>query len=98
MDVTWDRGGNGARWGSLTFANPTLQVSCNQSASTLAVCAAPLLYNACYCGGQGYSWPVFEATGSRPGPRLCVTAGIHVNEVSASEPDSSLLLARSGDD
>jgi predicted deacylase len=34
---------------------------------------------------QGYTWPIFEAVGSRPGPRLCVTAGVHVNEVSSIE-------------
>ncbi len=34
---------------------------------------------------QGFEWPIFEAVGSQPGPRLCVTAGVHVNEVSSIE-------------
>lgn len=33
----------------------------------------------------GWSWPVHEIVGCRPGPRLCVMAGIHVNEVSSIE-------------
>lgn len=33
----------------------------------------------------GYAWPVCEITGRAPGPRLCVSAGVHVNEVSSIE-------------
>jgi len=33
---------------------------------------------------DGYRWPLFEVQGS-PGPRLCVMAGVHVNEVSSIE-------------
>jgi predicted deacylase len=33
----------------------------------------------------GWRWPVAEITGRRPGPRLCVMAGMHVNEVSSIE-------------
>lgn len=32
-----------------------------------------------------YAWPLCEIRGKAPGPRLCVTAGVHVNEVSAME-------------
>jgi hypothetical protein len=32
-----------------------------------------------------YAWPVCEIVGRTPGPRLCVTAGVHVNEVSSIE-------------
>lgn len=32
-----------------------------------------------------YSWPLCEIRGRRPGPRLCVSAGVHVNEVSSIE-------------
>lgn len=34
---------------------------------------------------RGYHFPCLEITGQRPGPRLCVTAGVHVNEVSSIE-------------
>lgn len=34
---------------------------------------------------DGYSWPICEIRGTRPGPKLCVSAGVHVNEVSAIE-------------
>jgi uncharacterized protein len=34
---------------------------------------------------RGYYFPCVEITGERPGPRLCVTAGVHVNEVSSIE-------------
>lgn len=34
---------------------------------------------------SGYSWPLCEVRGRRPGPRLCVSAGVHVNEVSSIE-------------
>ncbi|UCI32029.1 succinylglutamate desuccinylase/aspartoacylase family protein [Mesorhizobium sp. B4-1-4] len=34
---------------------------------------------------SGYSWPLCEVRGTRPGPRLCVSAGVHVNEVSSIE-------------
>ncbi len=34
---------------------------------------------------RGYELPCVEITGERPGLRLCVTAGVHVNEVSAIE-------------
>lgn len=33
----------------------------------------------------GYSWPLCEILGRKPGPRLCISAGVHVNEVSAIE-------------
>lgn len=33
----------------------------------------------------GYSWPLCEIRGAEPGPRLCVSAGVHVNEVSSME-------------
>jgi uncharacterized protein len=33
----------------------------------------------------GHTWQHCEITGVRPGPRLCVSAGVHVNEVSAIE-------------
>jgi len=33
----------------------------------------------------GYAWPLCEIRGGRPGPRLCVSAGVHVNEVSSIE-------------
>lgn len=32
-----------------------------------------------------YVWPLCEIRGGAPGPRLCVSAGVHVNEVSAIE-------------
>ncbi len=32
-----------------------------------------------------YTWPLFEVRGRRSGPRLCVSAGVHVNEVSSIE-------------
>ncbi|RUX50656.1 succinylglutamate desuccinylase [Mesorhizobium sp. M4A.F.Ca.ET.050.02.1.1] len=32
-----------------------------------------------------YSWPLCEIRGREPGPRLCVSAGVHVNEVSSIE-------------
>lgn len=32
-----------------------------------------------------YSWPLCEIRGRQPGPRLCVSAGVHVNEVSSIE-------------
>ena len=34
---------------------------------------------------KDYTWPVCEITGAIAGPRLCVTAGVHVNEVSSIE-------------
>ena len=33
----------------------------------------------------GWQWPMVEIRGDRPGPRLCVMAGMHVNEVSSIE-------------
>jgi predicted deacylase len=33
----------------------------------------------------GWSWPALEIVGQRPGPRLAVMAGIHVNETSSIE-------------
>ncbi|MBM3516302.1 MAG: succinylglutamate desuccinylase [Alphaproteobacteria bacterium] len=33
----------------------------------------------------GYRWPVIEITGAAPGPRLCITGGTHVNELSSLE-------------
>lgn len=32
-----------------------------------------------------YRWPLCEIRGEKPGPRLCISAGVHVNEVSAIE-------------
>lgn len=32
-----------------------------------------------------YEWPCCEITGRLPGPRLCISAGVHVNEVSSIE-------------
>ncbi|MDJ1466116.1 succinylglutamate desuccinylase/aspartoacylase family protein [Nitratireductor sp. GZWM139] len=32
-----------------------------------------------------YAWPLCDIRGAQPGPRLCVTAGVHVNEVSSME-------------
>lgn len=32
---------------------------------------------------QDYRWPVFELAGQGDAPRLCVSAGVHVNEVSS---------------
>ncbi|MDQ0562958.1 putative deacylase [Rhizobium mesoamericanum] len=32
-----------------------------------------------------YRWPLYEIRSAKPGPRLCVSAGVHVNEVSAIE-------------
>ena len=32
-----------------------------------------------------YRWPLCEIRGRKPGPRLCVSAGVHVNEVSSIE-------------
>lgn len=33
----------------------------------------------------GYEWPMFQARSENGGPRLCVSAGVHVNEVSSIE-------------
>ncbi|RWD28350.1 MAG: succinylglutamate desuccinylase [Mesorhizobium sp.] len=33
----------------------------------------------------GYKWEICEIRGKKPGPRLCICAGIHPNEVSAIE-------------
>jgi predicted deacylase len=41
----------------------------------------------------GWRWPVAEIRGDRPGPRLCVIAGMHVNEVSSIE--AAMRLTRS---
>lgn len=32
-----------------------------------------------------YKWPLCEVRGEHPGPKLCVSAGVHVNEVAAIE-------------
>ncbi|RVG06560.1 succinylglutamate desuccinylase/aspartoacylase domain-containing protein [Sinorhizobium meliloti] len=32
-----------------------------------------------------YTWPLCEIRGEQPGPRLCISAGVHVNEVSSIE-------------
>lgn len=32
-----------------------------------------------------YAWPACEIVGAAPGPRLCISAGVHVNEVSSIE-------------
>jgi predicted deacylase len=34
---------------------------------------------------EGWEWPVIDIVGPQAGPRLCVIAGIHVNEVSGIE-------------
>lgn len=34
---------------------------------------------------NGFEWPICEIIGAKPGPRLCVSAGVHVNEVSSIE-------------
>ncbi|MGE0006117.1 MAG: succinylglutamate desuccinylase/aspartoacylase family protein [Parvibaculaceae bacterium] len=39
----------------------------------------------------GWEWPVAEIRGSRPGPRLCVMAGMHVNEGASIEAAVRLL-------
>lgn len=39
----------------------------------------------------GHRWPYYEIDGGRPGPRLCVTGGVHVNELASME--ASLRLA-----
>lgn len=36
-------------------------------------------------GLSGYRWPLLEVVGQLPGPRLCVMAGVHVNEASSVE-------------
>lgn len=36
-------------------------------------------------GLTGYRWPLCEIRGDRSGPKLCVSAGVHVNEVAAIE-------------
>lgn len=33
----------------------------------------------------GHRWPYYEIIGARPGPRLCVTGGVHVNELASME-------------
>lgn len=40
---------------------------------------------------QGWEWVVHEITAEEPGPRLCVMAGIHVNEVSGIEAARQLV-------
>src|SRR5215469_10813999 len=34
---------------------------------------------------RDWQWPMVEIRGQRPGPHLCVMAGMHVNEVSSIE-------------
>src|SRR5437588_9146940 len=34
---------------------------------------------------HGYRFPCVDIIGQQPGPRLCITAGVHVNEVSSIE-------------
>src|SRR5262245_31569063 len=34
---------------------------------------------------EGWSWPALDIVGQKPGPRLAVMAGIHVNETSSIE-------------
>lgn len=34
---------------------------------------------------SGFRWPLIEVVGQSPGPRLCVMAGVHVNEASSIE-------------
>jgi predicted deacylase len=41
----------------------------------------------------GWRWPLAEIRGDRPGPRFCVIAGMHVNEVSSIE--AAMRLSRS---
>lgn len=33
----------------------------------------------------GHRWPYYEIIGDQPGPRLCVTGGVHVNELASME-------------
>ena len=40
-----------------------------------------------------HRWPYIEVTGSKPGPRLCITAGVHVNELSSLQ--AAIVLGRS---
>lgn len=42
---------------------------------------------------QGWRWPSVEIVGQRPGPRLAVIAGIHVNETSSIEASMRLQRA-----
>src|SRR5206468_7923968 len=39
---------------------------------------------------KDFSWPVVDVVGREPGPRLCVMAGVHVNEASSLEAAASL--------
>lgn len=41
---------------------------------------------------SGFEWPICDIIGARPGPRLCVSAGVHVNEVSSIE--AAIVLQR----
>ena len=38
-----------------------------------------------YAALAGWRWPAIDIVGQRPGPRLAVIAGIHVNETSSIE-------------
>ena len=38
-----------------------------------------------YSALEGWSWPALEIVGQKPGPRLAVMAGVHVNETSSIE-------------
>lgn len=57
--------------------HPTEQPAGAERTDTSVTFSNPLL--------KDYAWPVCEITGAMPGPRLCVTAGVHVNEVSSIE-------------
>ncbi len=41
----------------------------------------------------GHRWPYVEVTGSAPGPRLCITGGVHVNELSSLQ--AAIVLGQS---
>ena len=41
----------------------------------------------------GYRWPYIEITGAEPGPSLCITGGVHVNELCSMQ--AAMVLAQS---
>lgn len=45
-----------------------------------------------YAALKGWEWPVVDIVGERPGPRLAVIAGVHVNETSSI--DATIRLQR----
>ncbi len=42
---------------------------------------------------EGWRWPVIRIRGDAPGPHLCITAGVHINEVSSIRAAQSLPAA-----